>query len=369
MPVAGGHRRVEFGGETTCRGGVPVTIIGIDAHKRTHTMVAIDGTGAPLGEKTVSAIPSGHAEALRWAAGLCDTDVLWAVEDARLYTRLLEHDLLAARQRVVRVPTVLMSHTRKSARTWGKSDPIDATAVARAALREPDLPVAFHDPVSWELQLLIDRRDDLVAQRVAVTNRLLQRLHLIDPTASEPKNLARTVQREALDDYLRGVKGLCSELAREELSDIDRFSRNIDTLTKSICGRVRDIGSSLPEVVGCGELTAARFICGAANVTRFRTESAFARYVGVAPQPEWSGSTRGRLRLSRSGNRGLNSALHTIAIVQIRLDGPGRAYYQRRIESGDTKAGARRCLKRRICRVVFTRLMADYRAANRLPAE
>src|SRR4051812_38058745 len=57
MPVAGGHRLVEICGETTCRGDVPVTIIGIDAHKRTHTMVAIDDTGAPLGEKTVSAIP------------------------------------------------------------------------------------------------------------------------------------------------------------------------------------------------------------------------------------------------------------------------------------------------------------------------
>ena len=55
----------------------------------------------------------------------------------------------------------------------GKSDPIDALAVARAVLREPDLPVACHDTVSWKLKLLVDRREDLVGQRVAVTNRLL----------------------------------------------------------------------------------------------------------------------------------------------------------------------------------------------------
>ncbi len=338
--------------------------IGVDAHKRTHTMVAIDSIGAPISEVTVSAVPTGHAQALRWAVELGDPDLVWAVEDSRLYTRLLEHELLSAHQRVVRVPTVMMAHTRKSARTWGKSDPIDATAVARAALREPGLPVAFHDIPSWELKLLVDRRDDLVAQRVAVTNRLSQRLHLIDPTAKHPKNLGRIVQREALDDYLAGLPGLCCELAREELSDVERFSRNIDALTHRIGARVREMGSSLPEIPGCGELTAARFISEAANVTRFRNESAFARYVGVAPQPEWSGSTRGRLRLSRSGNRQLNSALHTIAMVQLRLDGPGRAYYQRRIESGDTRAGARRCLKRRICRVVFNRLLADYRATH-----
>ena len=338
--------------------------IGVDAHKRTHTMVAVDRTGSTISEKTVSAVPSGHAQALRWAVEMGDPDLLWAVEDSRLYTRLLEHELLSAHQRVVRVPTVMMAHTRKSARTWGKSDPIDATAVARAALREPNLPVAFHDLPSWELKLLVDRRDDLVAQRVAVTNRLSQRLHLIDPTSTQPTNLGRIVPRKALGEYLAGLPGLSCDLAREELADIDHFSRNIDALTHTIGDRVRGMGSTLPDMPGCGELTAARFISGAANVTRFRNEAAFARYVGVAPQPEWSGSTRGRLRLSRSGNRQLNSALHTIAIVQLRLDGPGRAYYRRRIEEGDTRAGARRCLKRRLCRVVFTRLLADYRATH-----
>lgn len=97
--------------------------IGVDAHKRTHTMVAIDGTGATIGEVTVSAVPTGHAQALRWAVELGDPDLLWAVEDSRLYTRLLEHELLSAHQRVVRVPTVMMAHTRKSARTWASPTP------------------------------------------------------------------------------------------------------------------------------------------------------------------------------------------------------------------------------------------------------
>jgi transposase len=336
-------------------------IIGIDVHKRSHTMVAIDSSGKKLGEKTISSISSGHSDGMRWAAARYGTDLLWAVEDSRVYTRLLEHDLMSANQHVVRVPTVLMSHARKSARTWGKSDPIDAAAVARAALREPDLPVAYHDEVTWDLKLLVDRREDLVHQRVAVINRLLMRLHLIDPAAAQPKNLNRTPGREALEDYLLTQRGVCARLAHEELLDIDHFSRNIDELTKNITHRVRDLGSTLPRIKGCGEITAAKLICGAANVTRFRDESAFARYVGVAPVPQWSGATRGRLRLTRSGNRELNAALHTIAIVQLRLDGPGKTYYKRRVQEGDTKAGARRCLKRKICRVVYSRLVADYR--------
>lgn len=339
-----------------------MVIIGIDAHKRSHTLVAVDGSGAKLGEKTVSTVTSGHTEGLRWATTRYGEDLLWAVEDSRVYTRLLEHDLMAAHQSVVRVPTTLMSNSRKSAREWGKSDPIDAAAVARAALREPDLPVAYHDDTTWDLKLLVERREDLVAQRVAVLNRLMMRLHLIDPGVPRPKNLNRAPGREALEDYLLTRPGsVCVRLAHEELRDIDHFSRNIDELTKNIGHRVKDLGSTLPDITGCGEITAAKFICEAANMTRFRSEAAFARYVGVAPIPGWSGATRGRLRLSHTGNRQLNSALHTIAIVQLRLGGPARAYYDRRIEAGDSKGGARRCLKRKICRIVYGRLQADYR--------
>ncbi|WP_024444913.1 IS110 family transposase [Mycolicibacterium iranicum] len=340
----------------------PKYTIGIDAHKATHTLVAVDAAGAVHGERTVKAVTDGHAEALRWASKFGD-DLEWAVEDCRGYTRLLEQDLLAANQRVIRVPLVLMAHARKSARSPGKSDAIDATAVARAAQRERDLPVAFHDETTWQLKLLMDRRDDLVEQRVAFTNRLIQRLHLIDPARPRPKDLTRASNRQPLVDYLAAQSGLNAELAAEELADIDRFSRNIDALTKSIGARVHDCGSTLPDIPGCAEITAARFISAVANVTRFHSEAAFARYVGVAPQPESSGLSRGRMQLSRGGNRQLNSALHTIAVVQIRLDSPGRRYYLRRIEEGDTKAGARRCLKRKICRVVYTHLRADHRNA------
>ena len=107
-------------------------MIGIDAHKRTHTLVEVDEVGVKLGETTVEATGRGHASALRWAHRKFGAGVLWGVEDSRGVTGLLERDLMAARQRVVRVPPMLMARTRVSARTWGKSDPIDALAVARA---------------------------------------------------------------------------------------------------------------------------------------------------------------------------------------------------------------------------------------------
>src|SRR4051794_13172496 len=125
-----------------------MTIIGIDAHKRTHTLVAIDNGGCKLAQKTVLAISSGHADAMQWATTRFGTDLTWAVEDNRSVTGLLERELLAGGPwRVVRCPPHLMARSRMSARERGKSDPIDAMAVALVALREPNLPVAFHDPV------------------------------------------------------------------------------------------------------------------------------------------------------------------------------------------------------------------------------
>ncbi|MBE1552209.1 transposase [Mycobacterium sp. OAS707] len=337
-----------------------MAVVGIDAHKHSHTLVAVDSGGAKLGEKTVEATSAGHAEALRWALGKFGPDLLWAVEDNRSVTGLLERELMAAFQRVVRVPPHLMARSRGPARAWGKSDPIDAIAVARAVLREPDLPVAFHDQASWELKLLVDRRDDLVGQRVEAMNRLFGRLHQLSPERPKPVKLQWATRRQALNDWLLEQPGLLAELSRQEVADIGYFSDSIEVLTKQIAIRVHELGSTLLSLPGCAELIAAKLISETANVDRFRNEAAFARYAGIAPVPMWSGSTECRLRLARSGNRQCNSAIHRIAVVQIRLDGPGRAYYQRRRADGDSGMGALRCLKRRLCRIVYNRLRADY---------
>ena len=97
---------------------------------------------------------------------------------------------------------------------------------------------------------------------------------------------------------------------------------------------------------------------------RFKSEAAFACHAGFAPIPVWSGNTKGQMRLSRSGNRQLNAAIHRIAVTQIPMQGSqGHAYYQR-LNSGKTNAAARRCVKRRISRHVFQALLADHQTRN-----
>jgi transposase len=254
----------------------------------------------------------------------------------------------------------MMAEQRRIARTRGKSDPIDAAAVARAALREPDLPVATHDEASRELKLLVDRRDDLVKHRTATINRLLWRVHEINPDWAPPKaSLDRQVHQRRLADRLATVSGILAELARDELGDVVELTVKINQLEQRLVTVTAQAAPSLLAMPGAGVLTAAKIVGESAGVARFKSEAAFARHAGIAPIPVWSGNTAGRVRLTRSGNRQLNAAIHRIAVTQIRLDGLGRAYYEKKKAEGMSTPEALRCLKRRLARIVFNHLTTD----------
>jgi transposase len=338
-----------------------MVVVGADVHKRTHTFVAVDEVGRQLGSKTVAATTEGHHQAMSWAWRAFGRELRWAIEDCRHLSARLERDLLSAGQSVVRVPPKMMAEQRRTGRTRGKSDPIDALAVARAAQREPDLPVASHDEVSRELKLLVDRREDLVKHRTATINRLQWRIHELDPQiATRALNLAK--RQQLLRDQLSGFTGLVAELAREELADIVELTDRINALERRIAARVDQVVPVLLAMPGVGVLTAAKIVGEAAGVTRFKSQAAFARHAGIAPIPVWSGNTAGRVRLTRSGNRQLNAAIHRIAVTQIRLDGLGKAYYEKKKAEGMSTPEALRCLKRRLARIVFNHLHTDHQA-------
>ena len=340
-----------------------MVVVGADVHKRTHTFVAVDEAARELGDKSFAATTDGHQAAVRWARQRFGTEVVWAVEDCRHLSARLERDLLTAGQSVVRVPPKMMAEQRRIARTRGKSDPIDAAAVARAALREPDLPVATHEETSRELKLLVDRRDDLVKHRTATINRLLWRVHEIDPAWAPPKaSLDRAVHQQRLADRLAGLPGIVAELARDELADVVELTGRINQLERRITTLVGDAAPTLLAMPGVGALTAAKIVGEAAGVARFKSEAAFARHAGIAPVPVWSGNTAGRVRLTRSGNRQLNAAVHRIAVTQIRLDGLGKTYYTKKRAEGMSTPEALRCLKRRLAHIVFNHLTTDHAA-------
>ena len=332
-------------------------MIGVDAHKRTHTFAVADEVGRELATRTLPATSEGHLAALEWARRWPRR--VWAIEDCRHLTRRLEADLLRAGETVVRVPPRLMAEARRSGRERGKSDTIDALAVARAAWREPNLPAASLNEPTRRLRLLVDHRDDLVAERTRVQSRLRWHLHEIDPTLEvRPKGLRCLSVVTQVSEHLVGVDGPVAEIARELLTRCAQLNQRVNELEGRIRELVEKQAPSLLAIPGCGALTAAKIVGETAGVARFRSRAAYARWNGTAPIPVWSSNTD-RVRLNRGGNRQVNAALHRIAITQAGRPTLGQAFIAQRLASGDTRTEALRLLRRRLSDVVYRTLLAD----------
>jgi transposase len=152
------------------------------------------------------------------------------------------------------------------------------------------------------------------------------------------------------------------QIARELIDELTIIDAKIRAADKQLRQFVAATGSSLGELNGIGPSGAARLIGDVGDITRFRSAAHFASWNGTAPIEASSGDQR-RHRLSRAGNRRINRVLHIMAIVQLRHDTPGRAYYRRRLAEGKTTMEALRALKRHLSDVVYQRMIHD---ANRV---
>ena len=331
--------------------------LGTDSHKQSHTVVAVDEQGMQLAELRVSATALGHREALSWARQWPQRR--WAMENCRQLSRGLERDLLRAGEKVLLVSPKLMGSSRRSGRQPGKSDPIDALAVARVALRELSLPVAHLEGRSRELKLLVDHREDLVGERTRIQNRLLWHLHELEPGFVVASGaLTRRAVQVKVSRRLDLHQGVVAEIARDLVQRLVELTLAVNQLQRRIETQAAELTPSLLRLAGCGGLTAAKLLAETADVRRFHSSSAFAAHNGTAPIPVWSGNVQ-RHRLNRGGNRQLNAALHRIAITQLRLGGEARAYVARRTSLGNSKTEAIRALRRQLSDEVYQLLRLD----------
>jgi transposase len=332
-------------------------VIGADTHKRTHMLAGVNAaTGEVLEARQIAASDDGHRDAVRWARHLgCER--VWAIEDCRHVSRRLEQALIAAGERVVRVAPKMMGESRRGERQAGKSDEIDALAVARTVVKDgvERFPSACLDERAMEIRLLSDHRDQLVAERTRIQNRL--RWHLLELCpeleAQLPNGgLTRQVVQERIARRLRNIRAdPRARVARDQLRHICTLSSQVNELERELRTLVAAHRPALLAEQGCGVLTAATLIGRTAGAERFPTDAHFARQTGTAPIPASSGRVV-RHRLHRGGDRRLNSALHMIAITKARIDPQTKAYLERKRAEGKTKREALRCLKRHLARRV-----------------
>jgi transposase len=256
-------------------------VLGADTHKRSHTIAAVAAaTGELVGEKTVPVGARGFAALLVWARGL-QHERVWALEDCRQVSGSLERFLVERGERVVRVATKLMADARRGARGRGKSDRIDALAVARAAVGEglEELPAAQLNGAELDLRLLVDHREQLVRQRVVLNNTLQWHLHDLWPELELPGSSLfygnwgpRVASRLARAEQTTRVR-----IARDELRRNRELSQTIKALEAEIAQLVARIAPQLLPEPGFGPLTAAKLVGEIAGAGRFSSDAATVR--------------------------------------------------------------------------------------------
>jgi transposase len=285
-------------------------VIGMDPHKRSATIEVLNEFETVLSTGRFGADREGYSDLL--AAGRRWPNRVWAVEGCQGVGRHLAQRLVA-----------------------------DAHSVAVVALRTPGLRAVQVDDATVALRLLVDRRDELGAARTVTVNRLHRLLVALIPggaktflSATQAKALLATVRpREVVGKTRR-------KLAAELIVELDGIDKRIKAANKELSALVEATGSTLLELNGIGPSGAARLLGDIGDVARFPTRGHLASWNGTAPIDASSGEQT-RHRLSRAGNRRINRMLHIMAIVQLRNDTEGRAYYRPR--SPPARPRWRRC--------------------------
>ena len=308
-------------------------VLGADTHKRSHTIAAVAAaTGELLGEKTVPVGSRGFGGAAglgaraRRRAGVgagglpACRGLLRALPDRPRRARAAGPDQADGRRRAA------------AGRERGKSDSIDAIAVARAALREGlDSSGRAARRARARLRLLVDHRERLVGQRVGLNNTLQWHLHDLWPELTLPGGALFSVKWSTRIGrrLARAEQTMRVRIARDELRRLRELTQTIKALEAEIAQLVAQIAPQLLAEPGFGPLTAAKLVGEIAGAGRFATDAKLARAAGLAPIPVSSGKTN-RHRLDRGGNRQINAAIHRVAVTRARCHPETRDYIARK---------------------------------------
>ena len=334
-------------------------IIGVDPHKASHHVVAVDDHEQELAQVSVRATRTQTTRLLAWAEPFPQRT--WAIEGAGGLGYLLSQQLVAAGERVVDVPATLAARTRVLASSHSnKNDANDARSVAVTALRQGDLREVRPVGHSEVLRLLAKRNTDIGDHRT----RLVGRIHALLVELA-PGGIAKEINASDVDGFLAQldptspVEQTRFDLAVELLVDIRRLDEQLKASHKRIRTAVAASATTLTDLFGIGPVLAAMLIGYTGDIARFTNRDRYAAYNGTAPV-EYSSAGRTVHRVSTRGNRQLNHAIHMVAICQMRHAGSnGRIFVDRKVAEGKTKREAIRALKRHISNTVYRHLTVD----------
>jgi len=342
-------------------------VIGVDTHAKTHTYAVIQtASGQLLGCQQFPTTPQGIARAIAWVGRMTggDAETLWAIEGVATYGAKLARAAAESGYEVAEAPRM----NAKARHGIGKSDPLDAHAIATAVLpleedrlRRP----RADDGTRQALRVLVTARDQLAQEKTMNVNALtaLLRTNDLGIDARKPLTAAQIGQASR---WQHRTEPLALATARSEAVRLARRILELEDALTVNHARLSELITASPaapllEETGIGAYTAAVVITAWSHPGRVRNDAAFAALAGVNPIPASSGNTT-RHRLNRGGDRRLNKALHYIAITRMSRHPGTKAYLEKRLAEGRSRREIRRCIKRYLARHLYRTLNTLYAA-------
>ncbi|MDW5595928.1 transposase [Conexibacter stalactiti] len=264
----------------------------------------------------------------------------WAIEDCRHVSGHLEHALQQAGERVVRVAPRLTGQIRRGEREIGKSDQIDARAIARAVIREgvDRFPTAFLDEAAMDVRLT-DHRAELTTERTRLSNWLRWHLVVLCPDVEATIRARQLDDRRQLDRIARRLRAL-ERSARARIA-LDHVAR-IRTLTRDAARSSASCTTSSPRTgPSCsrGRLRPDRRRY--ADWPHRRAPSCSpptpASPVTLASHPSRHPPDPENATASTAAATANSTALHVIAITRARLDPATSDYLARKQAESKTR--------------------------------
>lgn len=331
--------------------------IGVDAHKRVHHAVALDPAGRVLGSWRGTNSPASWHQLLAWAASWPGPRQ-WGVEGAWNYGRGLAQCLVAHGEPVYEINARWTATQRRRARKVGKSDHLDAHAVATLVREEATSlpPVAAEDETAV-LDLLVTEREAALAEATRLRNQI--HLLLLQVAPEYQAQLPSLTSHAGLRAVAQYTADRPNALHQQRAAAIRRLAQRLHLALDQASALERESAQvATPRYVPLTKLTGVQLLTAGALAgilgpgQRFRSEAQLAAYAGAAPV-EASSAGLVRHRLNRGGNRRLNAILYRIALTQARSSPEAQAYLARRQAEGKTRREAFRALKRYLVRAIW----------------
>ncbi len=332
--------------------------IGVDAHKRMHVALAVDEAGREVGDWQGPNSESGWQHLAAWASALGESRQ-WGIEGAWSNGRGLAQHLVGGGEIVYEINARWTAMRRRSAHKPGKTDELDASAIALFVRQETQaLPrVLLEEDDTAILELLTFQRESALAEASRLRNQIHALLLQVDP---EYKEHLPTINSKAGLDALRNYAPAVDDtIRRERARAVRRLAERLtlaldqeEQLAEEIRQAAKAGFTPLTKLCGINLLTAGRLAAILGPGNRFTSDAQLAAYAGVAPL-EASSAGHTRHRLNRGGNRRLNHVLYFIVLTQAHHLPEAKAYLDRRMAEGKSRREAHLALKRFVIRAIW----------------